>query len=178
MSNSVSAMTRRSMIAATSLGIIAGASPAIGGKTRHRKGEMIKVLKAIIDGWHNHDVEAVLAHVTDDIVWRNSGGYRPAVKGKAAMRTVLQTMAPLIETSAWRTFDYAELQDRVFVEGVDEFWTKSGNHVAIPYAGVFVFRGSLVSEWREYFDGRISAEMKSGGRITDEIKEMISRPAI
>ena len=139
---------------------------------------MLKVLKTIIQGWHNHDVEAVLAHVTDDIVWRNTSGYRPAVKGKAAMRAVLQTMAPVIETSAWRMFDSAELNDRIFVEGVDEFWTKSGNHIVIPYAGVFVFRGMLVSEWREYYDGRISAEMKDGAPLTDELKEMISRPAI
>lgn len=169
--------TRRSVIVgAAGIGILACASPALAGK--RRKGDMLKVLKAIIEGWHNHDVEAVLAHVTDDIVWRNSGGYRPAVRGKAAMRAVLQTMAPVIETSAWRTFDFAESHDRIFVEGVDEFWTKSGNHIVIPYAGVFVFRGKLVSEWREYFDGRISAEMKAGAPLTDELKEMISRPAI
>jgi limonene-1,2-epoxide hydrolase len=94
------------------------------------------------------------------------------------MRAVLQTMAPVIETSAWRMFDAVETQDRIFVEGVDEFWTKSGRHIVIPYAGVFVFRGKLVSEWREYFDGRISSEMKDGAPITDELKEMISRPSI
>jgi limonene-1,2-epoxide hydrolase len=87
-------------------------------------------------------------------------------------------MAPVIETSAWRMFDAVETQDRIFVEGVDEFWTKSGRHIVIPYAGVFVFRGKLVSEWREYFDGRISSEMKDGAPITDELKEMISRPSI
>jgi hypothetical protein len=36
----------------------------------------------------------------------------------------------------------------------------------------------LVSEWREYFDGRISSEMKDVAPITDELKEMISRPSI
>lgn len=176
MSKPTSATTRRAVIAAAGVAIFAGASPALAGK--RRKSDMLKILKAIIAGWHNHDVEAVLAHVTDDIVWRNSSGYRPAVRGKAAMRAVLQTMAPVIETSAWRTFDFAESHDRIFVEGVDEFWTKSGNHIVIPYAGVFVFRGKLVSEWREYFDGRISAEMKDGAPLTDELKEMISRPAI
>lgn len=176
MSKPTSATTRRAVIAAAGVAILVSASPVIAGKLR--RGNMLKVLKAIIEGWHNHDVEAVLAHVTDDIVWRNTSGYRPAVKGKAAMRAVLQTMAPVIETSAWRMFDSAELDDRIFVEGVDEFWTKSGNHIVIPYAGVFVFRGKLVSEWREYYDGRISAEMKDGAPLTDELKEMISRPAI
>ena len=168
--------TRRSVIAAAGVAILASASPAIAGK--NRRDYMLETLKAIITGWHNHDVEAVLAHVTDDIVWRNTSGYRPAVKGKAAMRAVLETMAPVIETSAWRMFDAVETHDRIFVEGVDEFWTKSGRHIVIPYAGVFVFRGKLVSEWREYFDGRISSEMKDGAPITDELKEMISRPSI
>lgn len=48
--------------------------------------------------------------------------------------------------------------------------------MAIPYAGSLQFRGRLVSEWREYFDGRISADMKAGKPITAEVQEMISRP--
>ena len=62
--------TRRSVIAAAGVAILASASPAIAGKNRRE--HMLETLKAIITGWHNHDVEAVLAHVTDDIVWRNT----------------------------------------------------------------------------------------------------------
>ena len=75
-----------------------------------------------------------------------------------------------------RIFDHAENDTRLFMEGVDEFWLTTGEHVAIPYAGVFEFRGLQVCEWREYFDGRISAAMKAGAPITDEVKEMIGRP--
>jgi limonene-1,2-epoxide hydrolase len=85
-------------------------------------------------------------------------------------------MAPVIKTNKWRIFDYAESQDRLFMEGVDEFWLHTGEHVAIPYAGVLEFRGLLVHEWREYFDGRISSSMKAGAPMTDEIQSMISRP--
>ncbi len=134
------------------------------------------VLQAIISAWHNQDVEGVLVHVTDDIVWRNSSGFAPAIHGKAAMRNALQGMAPVIKTNKWRIFDYAESQDRLFMEGVDEFWLKTGEHVAIPYAGVLEFRGLLVHEWREYFDGRISSSMKAGAPMTDEIQSLISRP--
>ena len=45
-----------------------------------------QVLEAVIAAWKKQDVEGVLAHVTDDIVWRNSGGFAPAIRGKAAMR--------------------------------------------------------------------------------------------
>lgn len=131
---------------------------------------------AIIEAWRRQDVEGVLVHLTDDIVWHNSSGLNPAVRGKAAMRTVLQAMAKVIKTNTWRLFDYAENDDRIFVEGVDEFWLTTGEHVAIPYAGVLQFRGALVSEWREYFDGRISAAMKAGQPISPELRALISRP--
>ncbi|TAJ70162.1 MAG: nuclear transport factor 2 family protein [Phenylobacterium sp.] len=139
---------------------------------------LFPVLEAIIAAWKQQDVEGVLAHVTDDIVWRNSSGYAPAIKGKVAMRTALQNMKSMIApgSSRWRIFDYAESADRLFMEGVDEFDLTTGQHVAIPYAGSLQFRGALVSEWREYFDGRISANMKAGQPMTDEVREMLDRP--
>lgn len=140
--------------------------------------EMLRVMKAIIAAWHKQDVEGVLAQLTDDIVWHNSSGYAPAIAGKAAMRSVLQTMAPVIQTSAWRMFDFAVSGNCLFTEGVDEFWTKSGGHIAIPYAGIFEFRGPLICNWREYYDGRISSEMKNGAPLTDEIRSLIERKPI
>lgn len=136
------------------------------------------VLEAIIAAWKRQDVEGVLAHVTDDIVWRNSSGYAPAIRSKAAMREALQKMKAVIEpgSNRWRIFDHAENETRLFMEGVDEFRLTTGEHVAIPYAGSLEFRGGLVSEWREYFDGRISADMKAGKAMTAEVREMISRP--
>lgn len=167
-------LDRRTLLtAATAAGALA-ASPTLSKEPAVPR--LYPVLQAIISAWHNQDVEGVLVHVTDDIVWRNSAGFAPAIRGKAAMRTALQGMAPVIKTNRWRIFDHAESQDRLFMEGVDEFWLKTGEHVAIPYAGSLEFRGLLVHEWREYFDGRISAAMKAGAPMTDEVKEMISRP--
>ncbi|MFZ4069345.1 MAG: nuclear transport factor 2 family protein [Caulobacterales bacterium] len=136
------------------------------------------VLQSIIAAWQRQDIDGVLAHVSDDIVWRNSSGFAPAISGKSAMRAALEKMAGVIKTNHWRNFDYAESQDRLFVEGVDEFWLTTGAHVAIPYAGVFEFRGLLISQWREYFDGRISMAMKAGAPISDEVKAMIARPVV
>ncbi|WP_168072629.1 limonene-1,2-epoxide hydrolase family protein [Caulobacter sp. SSI4214] len=135
-----------------------------------------QVLEAVIAAWKKQDVEGVLAHVTDDIVWRNSGGFAPAIRGKAAMRQALTAMAAKIKTNAWRIFDYAENDHRLFMEGVDEFWFHTGEHIAIPYAGSLEFRGELIREWREYFDGRLSIAMKNGEPLSDEVKEMIGRP--
>ena len=167
-------LDRRTLIAAT--GALAVAPAAIAKEPAMPR--LYPVLEAIIAAWKQQDVEGVLAHVTDDIVWRNSSGYAPAIKGKAAMRTALQNMKAMIQpgSNRWRIFDYAESADRLFMEGVDEFDLVTGQHVAIPYAGSLQFRGHLVSEWREYFDGRISADMKAGKPITAEVREMLERP--
>ena len=167
-------LDRRTLMSAA----VAAGAPA-ASPTQSKESSMSRlypVLQGIISAWHKQDVEGVLVHVTDDIVWRNSSGFAPAIRGKAAMRTALQGMAPVIKTNNWRIFDYAESQDRLFMEGVDEFWLQTGEHVAIPYAGVLEFRGLLVHEWREYFDGRISSSMNAGAPMTDEIQSMISRP--
>lgn len=149
-------------------------SPALAKETAMPR--LYPVLTAVIDAWKRQDIEGVLVHVTDDIVWRNSGGFAPAIKGKDAMRKALQGMAGVIKTNKWRVFDYAENENRLFMEGVDEFWLTTGQHVAIPYAGSLEFEGLKIKEWREYFDGRISAAMKAGAAITPEVQEMIARP--
>ncbi len=166
-------LDRRTLVAAAGALV---ATPALAKETAMPR--LYPVLEAIITAWKQQDVEGVLAQVTDDIVWRNSSGYAPAIRGKAAMRTAPQTMKAAIApgSNQWRVFDYAESADRLFMEGVDEFRLTTGQHVAIPYAGSLQFRGLLVSEWREYFDGRISADMKAGKPITAEVQEMISRP--
>ncbi|NDC57778.1 MAG: nuclear transport factor 2 family protein [Alphaproteobacteria bacterium] len=166
----------RRTVLAFAAALVAPQVHAAERKKERPMSRLYPVLQKIIAAWQAHDVEGVLAHVTDDIVWRNSSGYAPAVVGKPAMRAALEKMAPVIKTNHWRNFDHAESQDRLFVEGVDEFWLTTGQHVAIPYAGVFEFRGLLIREWREYFDGRISADMKAGAPMSDEVKAMISRP--
>lgn len=167
-------LDRRTLLACAGAAGLTAASPALSKEPAMSR--LYPVLMAVIEAWHHQDIEGVLAHVTDDIVWRNSSGFAPAIRGKEAMRTALKGMAPVIATNKWRIFDYAESQDRLFMEGVDEFWLTGGEHVAIPYAGVLEFRGLKIHEWREYFDGRISAAMKAGAPITAEVQEMISRP--
>ena len=137
----------------------------------------IDVLNGIISAWHRLDVEGVLVHVTEDVIWRGSAGYGPAIRGKAALRQLLTEMKSRIAREEWRIFDYAEGKDRLLVEGVDEFWLKTGERVVVPYAGSVFLKGDLVCEWREYFDGRISSEAKAGKPVTPELEEIISTPA-
>ena len=84
-----SPLDRRTLLAAAAGALTA--APALSQETPMPR--LYAVQMAIIDAWHHQDVEGVLVHLTDDVVWRNSSGLNPAIRGKAAMRTVLQTMA-------------------------------------------------------------------------------------
>lgn len=166
---------RRSLLAITGSAAVAlAATPALALEGTPVS-KLYPVLLAVLSAWKTQDVEGVLSHVTEDIEWQNSGGYAPAIEGKVAMRAALRAMAPIIRESHWRIFDYAENADRLFMEGVDEFVTTSGARVAIPYAGVLEFRGSQICKWREYFDGRLSSEMKTGKGVPASVQVMIGR---
>jgi len=171
-------IARRGLLAAapiiTTSILAAAATPALASNNAAQQ-RLYPVLLAIIAAWKTQDVEGVLAHVTDDIVWANSSGFAPAIKGKAQMRAALQADAPDIAESHWRIFDYAEKGNRLFSEGVDEFVTKAGVRIAIPYAGVQVFRGNLIAEWREYFDGRLLSLAK-GSTVHASVEALIHRP--
>ena len=172
------ALSRRTVLATTGaagLGLALSGGPLSAAPAPF---SMLGVVKDIIAAWNRHDAAAVIASVTEDIVYHATSGYRPAASGKPAFRALLQQMGPVIKTSNWRLFDAAENGNRLFVEGVDDFITTAGHHVVIPYAGVFEFRGALIYNWREYYDGRISAEMKDGAPLSEEIRSLINRPAI
>jgi limonene-1,2-epoxide hydrolase len=133
-------------------------------------------LMALIDSWKMHDVEGVLSHMTEDVIWQ-TGGFTPPLRGKAALRAALLAMAPMVKESHWRIFDYAETADQLFVEGVDEFTTPTGARVAIPYAGVIRFIDMQISDWREYYDGRLEASMLAGAALPPGVQSLIDRPA-
>lgn len=73
-------------------------------------------------------------------------------------------------------FDWTEVGDTVWTEGVEEFFTHDGRHVAIPYVAIYEFQDGLILNWREYFEGRIFEDMLEGGKISPEVEAMINRP--
>ena len=130
----------------------------------------------VIAAWKRHDVEGVLIHMADDIVWYVHVGTRPTV-GKAAVRTLLTSMAPTRTAERWRIFNASVDKSRLFVEGVDDFKSASGYRVALPYMGIVEFEDTLIVAWRDYFDEGLAQNMKKGGSIPPEIEPLISRPA-
>ncbi len=138
----------------------------------------IQILQAIIEAWKAKDIDAVLSHMDEEIVWHFAVAAEPPLRGKAQARKFLLRFGAGMNDIRWRVFDYQETAERLFVEGVDEFVTDDGRVVMAPYAGVLEFRGDLVVGWRDYVDVGVMAAQRAGAPLTDQVKALSDRPAV
>ena len=135
-----------------------------------------KIMRQVIDAWTARDIDGVLAHMADDIVWHYAAAIAPPLKGKASARKLLEKMAAETSDLNWRIFDYAERGDRLFIEGAEDYLAQNGVRVATAYAGVLEFRGALICAWRDYLDiGAVEAQ-QAGKPTPNWITTMIERP--
>lgn len=141
--------------------------------TRH-----IDTLLDVIEAWHRLDVDAVMEHIHDDFVWNNSGGMLPTINGKDAMRAALTKMAGKTQSNNWRLFDYAEVGDTLWMEGVDEFVGTDGVRLAVPYAGVLEFADGRIRRWREYFNAYVQTSQREKKTVSAEVEAMLDRPVV
>ena len=140
--------------------------------------QRIEILRAIIEAWKAKDIDAVLSHLHDDVVWHYAVAAAPPLVGKAKARRFLERFAADANDIRWRIFAHQEAGDRLFVEGVDEFRTAAGDVIATPYAGVLDFSGDLVIGWRDYVDVGVMTAQRAGAPTTDHVKTLIDRPAV
>lgn len=141
---------------------------------RPRKPDLFGVFLEVIRAWRNHDADAVVAHMADDIVWYPAVG-GPPVTGKPRIREVLQSMAPHRSAERWRIFNHAVNGNKLLVEGVDDYTDDKGHRVAVPYMGIVEFRGDLITGWRDYFDIGLLNGMKAGEPVPAVIEPLITR---
>ncbi|MBO6764300.1 nuclear transport factor 2 family protein [Maricaulis sp.] len=137
------------------------------------------ILQSIIDVWcHDQDIDAVLAHVSDDLVWHYSAISQPPKHGKAGAREFLEAYKAKVRNPRWRIFKVAETEDALFVEGVDEFDTADGHHAVVPYMGILEFDGDLISGWRDYFDRGSADRSAAGTPLPDYTTALTARTAV
>jgi len=165
---------RRFVQTAAVVPLAAAASPAVAGSD---KPDYLGVAKAIITAWRRGDLEAMLEHIDDDIVWHSHVGSPPLV-GKLAMREFATKLMGAMKDVRWRVFDAAQHGERLYLEGVDDFVNAEGRRVVLPYLGVLVFRGMKVSEWRDYFDRALFDRLKAGEPLPDYLVPLVERPAL
>jgi limonene-1,2-epoxide hydrolase len=141
-------------------------------------GRHLDTLTAVIAAWKARDVEAVLGCLDDEVVWHYAAAALPPVRGKAAARRLLERFVADMHDVNWRIFAAAETEDRLFVEGVDEYRTPDGQTVATPYAGVLEFRDGRIAGWRDYVDLGVAAAQKAGEPRSRQIAELLDRPSL
>jgi limonene-1,2-epoxide hydrolase len=138
----------------------------------------LALMKALIADWTRGDIDAVLARMTDDVVWHYAAAVAPPLIGKVKARRFLERFKGEIAQVRWRMFDHAESGDRLFAEGVDEYVAKDGAVVAAPYAAVIEFRGDLICGWRDYVDIGVIEAQKAGEPRSAWLTALIDRPAL
>ncbi|MDX2142086.1 MAG: nuclear transport factor 2 family protein [Rhodospirillaceae bacterium] len=168
---------RRAALLAALTGAAAMSSP---GTALAKDAESIDVVKKIILAWRKLDVEGVLSHVSEDIVWYSHVGGKAPFRGKPAMREFITALGKGITDNKWRVFHMAVKDDTVYCEGVDDFKTTDGKHIVVPYLGLMKVRRGVVTEWRDYFDGGLADRMKKGefDFANDPVVPLLDRPAL
>jgi limonene-1,2-epoxide hydrolase len=97
------------------------------------------------------DVAYIMGALTDDIVYANVP--IPAMHGKEAVRQFLVPSLGKTDKLEFIMVNIATAVDgrTVLTERIDVF-TYGNNQVSIPLMGIFVLRGELIAEWRDYAD--------------------------
>ncbi len=132
---------------------------------------------SLIAAWKKKDIDAVLAKVTDDFEWHYLVGL-PPLSGKDAARKFLEKFGSSIAEVRWRVFDAFQKDNKIVVEGVDEYSTTTGGRVAVPYMGILEFRGDKIAKWRDYCDSALAGRMKNGEAVPAYVDKLIDRKAI
>lgn len=155
-------------LAALPLAARAGAAGTAAGPDYYRL--FIDVIRA----WKSHDIEAVLAHMAEDVEWYSFVGAPPTI-GRDKVRAQLGQLAAKRSAEEWRIFHHAVNGTRLFVEGVDAYTDDAGHRIAVPYAGVIEYRDRLITSWRDYFDLGTMNRMKAGEPVPAAIEPLVSR---
>ena len=139
---------------------------------------LFSILSTVIAAWQAKDVEAVLAHMADDIVWHYAAPGLPRGRGMAAAEKLLRQFQTDRHDIQWRIFNHAEAGNLLFLEGVDDYSTTDGKRMAVPYAGVLEFRDDLIVGWRDYVDLGVIAAQKAGAPFSKQVETLLAREAV
>lgn len=153
------------------------ATGVCAAEAKSAKADYLAVVRSIIESFRAGDLEGMMSHLADDIVWHSHVG-SPVFVGKPAMREFATKLMAMMKDVRWRIFDAAQHHDRIYMEGVDDFVTPEGRRVVQPYLGVMVFRDLKVVEWRDYFDRGLFDRSKAGEALPDYLQALTERPAL
>lgn len=109
-----------------------------------------EAVTALIEANETKDVDALLAVLTDDVVYENVP--MSVLNGHEEVRSMLSAFLGTAERVEWEVLHQVEQGDVVMNERIDRFWMADGKEIALRVAGVFEVRDGKVAVWRDYFD--------------------------
>ena len=109
-----------------------------------------ETVTALIKANEARDVDALLALLSDDIVYENVP--MNVMNGHDEIRAMLGPFLGSAERVAWEVLEQVETGNVVMNERVDRFWLPGDHKVELRVAGVFKVDGDKVTLWRDYFD--------------------------
>lgn len=106
-------------------------------------------IRAYYAHWVADDLDAVMNLCTDDIVALNVP--IGPLHGKQAVRDFFTRFGKGVTDKRYEVHRILVDGDSAAVEGI-ETYLKNGRQVSLPYMSTFLFRGTQICEWRDYFD--------------------------
>lgn len=106
-------------------------------------------IRAYYAAWVADDLDAVMDLCTDDVI-ANNVPIGP-IHGKEKVRNFFAKFGNAMTQKRYDVHRILEDGNSAVVEGVENY-VKDGKPVSLPYMSTFLFRGSLICEWRDYFD--------------------------
>lgn len=105
---------------------------------------------AMIEGWNNKDIDAILACFASDAIYHNMP--MEPVHGTAAIRESLNGFLASASEVQWDVLHIAENASGVVLnERVDKFKI-AGQWLEVPVMGTFEVNNGVITAWRDYFD--------------------------
>jgi ketosteroid isomerase-like protein len=106
--------------------------------------------------WNGHDVDGILAMMTDDVIFEASFGKDPwgtRVVGKAAVRTFLEEMMARIPDVRWDEIRHFASPEQVTVEWLTSGTPKGGAPYKIEGCDILTIRDGQIAAKRSYRKG-------------------------
>ncbi len=115
-----------------------------------------EILDSTHDAWCKGDVERILCHYVDDVIyWCNAGsldGTPYIIEGKQSYRTFLTSIAAVVESaSVTEHFHFEDGVGRAKVEAYIRH-KKTGHTLSGSYRQIVTYRGRKIAKIEEYHD--------------------------
>lgn len=115
----------------------------------------VSKVKAFVDAWGAIDCDAVMACLSDDIVYINQP-LEPVI-GRRDVREIVDGIMRLSKRVKWELLNCFGHDDTVVTERLDCWdFDNTGWAVKLPCVGMFdLNEDGLICGWRDYFDNRM-----------------------